>query len=315
MLSAEIKAPALLNEATTVPPYLITSLPLSSTIVKLVVVRLVTEPPSVMLPEDVTVPESVRPLAEPVPATEVTEPPPEPAPMAARKSAAFREETVLSALNRGNVTALGLVMMNRFAPSVVAPKLVRAAAAVVAAEPPLAMGRVPVTPVVSGKPVAFVSVPEVGVPKIGVTRVGLVDRTFAPEPVLVVTPVPPLATGNDPVTPVVKGRPVAFVRVAEVGVPKIGVTNVGLVDKTTLPVPVLVVTPVPPLATGSVPVTPVVSGKPVAFVNVPDVGVPRIGVTNVGLVESTFAPEPVLVVTPVPPEVTGSAAPKVKEDR
>jgi hypothetical protein len=53
---------------------------------------------------------------------------------------------------------------------------------------------------------------------------------------------------------VVKGKPVALVRVADVGVPKIGVTNVGLVDNTTSPVPVLVVTPVPPDATGKVPV-------------------------------------------------------------
>ncbi len=145
MLSAEIRAPALLNEATTVPPYLITSLPLSSTIVKLVVVRLVTEPPSVMLPVDVTVPESVKPLADPVPATEVTEPPPVPAPMAVRKSDALKDETVLSALKRGNVTALGLLIVKRLPPSVVAPKLVRAVAAVVPPEPPLATGSVPVT--------------------------------------------------------------------------------------------------------------------------------------------------------------------------
>ena len=36
------------------------------------------------------------------------------------------------------------------------------------------------------------------------------------------------------------------------GVPNIGVTNVGLVERTTLPVPVLVVTPVPPEATARV---------------------------------------------------------------
>ena len=66
--------------------------------------------------------------------------------------------------------------------------------------------------------------------------------------------VPPFAIGSVPVTPVVKGKPVAFVSVAEVGVPKTGVTNVGLVDKTTLPEPVLLVTPVPPDATGKVPV-------------------------------------------------------------
>lgn len=36
----------------------------------------------------------------------------------------------------------------------------------------------------------------------------------------VAVPVPPLATGNNPVTPVVKGKPVALVKVAEDGVPK-----------------------------------------------------------------------------------------------
>ena len=66
--------------------------------------------------------------------------------------------------------------------------------------------------------------------------------------------VPPFAIGSVPVTPVVKGKPVPFVSVTDVGVPKIGVTNVGLVDKTTLPEPVLLVTPVPPEATGKVPV-------------------------------------------------------------
>ena len=61
--------------------------------------------------------------------------------------------------------------------------------------------------------------------------------------------------------------PVIFVPTKVDGVPKLGVVNVGEVDKTTLPVPVLVVVPVPPLATGSVPekleaVTPV---KPAPF--------------------------------------------------
>ena len=62
---------------------------------------------------------------------------------------------------------------------------------------------------------------------------------------------------------------------------------------------------VPPFAIGSVPVTPLVKGKPVAFVSVTDVGVPKTGVTNVGLVDSTLFPEPVLLVTPVPPDATG----------
>ena len=36
--------------------------------------------------------------------------------------------------------------------------------------------------------------PEVGVPRIGVTKVGEVDNTLLPDPVDVVTPVPPLST-------------------------------------------------------------------------------------------------------------------------
>jgi hypothetical protein len=86
-------------------------------------------------------------------------------------------------------------------------------------------------------------------------------------------------------------------------------------------------TPVPPLAEANVPelmleafvvsvvadvakpVTPA-AGKPVQFVNVPLVGVPRIGVTSVGLVDKTLLPEPVLVVTPVPPDVTANVADK-----
>ncbi len=129
--------------------------------------------------------------------------------------------------------------------------------------------------------------------------------------------VPPfkLATGRFPVTPVDNGKPVQLVSVPEVGVPKTGVTSVGEVDKTLLPDPVDVVTPVPPLATGSVPVTPVVSGSPVALVNTAADGVPRAGVTSVGELDSTLLPEPVEVVTPVPPEVTGRADPSVKDVR
>jgi hypothetical protein len=107
-------------------------------------------PPSVRLPELVTVPLSVMPLTEPVPPTEVTVPTVllVPAPMAVRKSAAESALIVLFALNRGNVTVEGLVRVNRFPPTVVAPRFVRAVAVVVAPVPPLATGRVPVTPVV-----------------------------------------------------------------------------------------------------------------------------------------------------------------------
>jgi hypothetical protein len=153
--------------------------------------------------------------------------------------------------------------------------------------------------------------PDVGVPSTGVTSVGLLESTVLPEPVEVVTPVPPLATGKVPVTPVVKGKPVALVSVPDVGVPSIGVTSVGLLERTLLPEPVEVVTPVPPLATGSVPVTPVVKGKPVALVSVADVGVPSMGVTSVGLLERTLLPEPVEAVTPVPPLATPSTPVKL----
>jgi hypothetical protein len=53
------------------------------------------------------------------------------------------------------------------------------------------------------------------------------------------------------------------------------------------------VVPVPPLATGRVPVTPVVNGRPVALVNAAYEGVPILGVTKAGLVANTNEPEPV----------------------
>src|SRR5580692_1535162 len=52
--------------------------------------------------------------------------------------------------------------------------------------PPFATGRMPVTPIVSGKPVTFVITPEAGVPSAGVTRVGEVDITTLPVPVVAV---------------------------------------------------------------------------------------------------------------------------------
>ena len=56
--------------------------------------------------------------------------------------------------------------------------------------------------------------------------------------VKVFAPVPPLATGKVPVTPVVNGRPVALVNAAYEGVPILGVTKAGLVANTSEPVPV-----------------------------------------------------------------------------
>jgi hypothetical protein len=51
----------------------------------------------------------------------------------------------------------------------------------------------------------------------------------------VVALVPPLAIGSTPVTPVVRGRPVALVRTTDEGVPRAGVTNVGELEKTSAP--------------------------------------------------------------------------------
>ena len=89
-------------------------------------------------------------------------------------------------------------------------------------------------------------------------------------------PVPPLIvpTKVEPVDADSCGN-VQLVNVPLEGVPSIGVTKVGDVFNTTLPVPVLVVTPVPPLATGSVPVMPVVKGSPVTLVATNAAGVPR----------------------------------------
>ena len=79
----------------------------------------------------------IVPPVKPVPvATLVTVPDPVPAPIAVRKSAADNAETVLSALNLGKVIALGLVIVNRLPPRVVAPRLVRPVAATNPVAPP-----------------------------------------------------------------------------------------------------------------------------------------------------------------------------------
>lgn len=66
-------------------------------------------------------------------------------PIALKNEAADKEVIELSALNLGNVTALGLARVNILAPIVVAPKLVRAPEAVVDPVPPLATATVPDT--------------------------------------------------------------------------------------------------------------------------------------------------------------------------
>ena len=56
----------------------------------------------------------------------------------------------------------------------------------------------------------------------------------------VVAPVPPLATVRVPVVPPSIGKPVALVKVRVEGVPRLGVTRIGEVARTTSPVPVQV---------------------------------------------------------------------------
>jgi hypothetical protein len=95
----------------------------------------------------------------------------------------------------------------------------------------------------------LVRIPELGVPRAGVIRVGEVAKTKAPLPVSSVTAAARLEDDGvakkvatfvpKPETPVLIGRPVALVRVAEDGVPSAGVTRVGDVERTLLPDPVL----------------------------------------------------------------------------
>lgn len=185
--------------------------------------------------------------------------------------------------------------------------------------PPFATGSVPVTPVVSGSPVALVKTATLGVPKSGVVSAGEVPKTKAPVPVSpvtaaarleldgvprnVATPVP------SPDTPVETGRPVALVRTPAEGVPMSGVTSAGDVAKTNAPVPVSPVTAAARFAVDGVPrkvatpvprpLTPELTGSPVAFVRVAADGVPRFGVVSAGLVPNTSAPDPVSSVTAV----------------
>jgi hypothetical protein len=223
----------------------------------------------------------------------------------------------------------------------------------------------PDTPVAIGRPVAFVKVALVGVPRIGVTRVGEVANTADPVPVSSVKAPKRLAELNEPkevalpteVTAPVKlalvvtlpavrpeAVPVMFVPTKADGVPKAGVTRVGLVANTADPVPVSsvnaaskfaelndpkdvalpteVTAPVrlalvttvaalptevtPPVRLAFVVTVPAVKpdAVPVMFVPTSAEGVPNAGVTKVGLFDNTTLPVPVELVTPVPPLAT-----------
>ena len=145
--------------------------------------------------------------------------------------------------------------------------------------------------------------------------VGLALRTTDPVPVEDVTPVPPLATGRVPVTPVVKGKPVALVRTLPAAtVPNTGVTSVGDVAKTSAPVPVSSVTAAARLALDGVakkvatpvprPLIPVETGRPVALVSTAADGVPRSGVVKTGDPVSATDPVPLTAYSPSTPPLS-----------
>jgi hypothetical protein len=164
-------------------------------------------------------------------------------------------------------------------------------------------------------------------PKTGVTKVGLVDKTLLPEPVLVVTPVPPFSTGN-----AVPLKVTARVPLLVTGLPET-LRKVGTVKPTEVTVPTVKVVQVialetPPAEVKTCPLVPAVVGKlkfqvPAAacgkILTTPELlpeiakllalAAPKTGVTKVGLVDKTLLPLPVLVVTPVPPFSTGNAVP------
>ena len=104
----------------------------------------------------------------------------------------------------------------------------------------------PETPVLIGRPVALVRVPDDGVPSTPpLTTNAPADPTLTPRAVK--TPVPA------PVSPVLMGRPVPLVKVIADGVPRFGVVRVGEVLKTATPVPVSSVRMLAKLADVSVP--------------------------------------------------------------
>jgi hypothetical protein len=177
-------------------------------------------------------------------------------------------------------------------------------------------------------PVKLVTTPDEGVPRAGLVKLGLACITkVLPVPVCAVTEV---ALPDEVIGPVrfalvvtleaVKAVavPVMFVPTNADGVPSAGVTRVGLFDSTTFVVPVEVVTPVPPLATGKVPVTVVTEtaadthAVPLELSTKPEV----LGATEENPVPPELPIMTLLAVTvaePVPPEVTANGVPRVSE--
>ena len=157
-------------------------------------------------------------------------------------------------------------------------------------------------------------------------------------PEAVVWPVPPEPTANVPasvtapvvdvegVRPVVPAENDATVLAVVASVPVVGSVTavvpvtVNVVAKApdvvrfppSVSVFVPLLTPVPPFAAGRIPVTPVVSGNPVAFVSTKADGVPKAGVVSVGLLLITTDPAvPVIVYSPTVPALSNNTRPDV----
>ena len=132
-----------------------------------------------------------------------------------------------------------------------APNAVNAAAAVVAPVPPLVIGNVPVM-AATGKLLALVKSMADGTPKSGVVNTGLVKVLLVKVSVPANVAKVPVTAGNvmvaEPETagativaePVLGDAPAKATLVAE-ATPNVGVTNVGEVENTTVPVPVSLV--------------------------------------------------------------------------
>jgi len=192
--------------------------------------------------------------------------------------------------------------------------------------------------VVNGSPVRFVATPEVGVPNKGVTSVGDVANTLAPVPVSSVSAAAKFADVKEPndaalptdvIIPVrlalvvtlpevnPDAVPVILVPTKALGVPKAGVTSVGLVANTSEPEPVSsvieaakfaldgvpknVATPVPK---DVIPVPPLATGKAVpeyVMARVPEdvIGLPAM-LKMLGTVAATLVTEPAPAAAHVP---------------
>ena len=190
--------------------------------------------------------------------------------------------------------------------SAVAVKVVTVATAgVVAPTVPLML--------IEAVPVKLVTTPLAGVPRAGVTSVGEVANTREPEPVSSVTAEARFAEvgvarkvatfAPRPLTPVEIGKPVAFVKVTEEGVPSAGVTSVGEVARTLLPVPVLVTLTTFLLASNAKAVEAVRPDKVVVPLTVKLVNTPAPEMLAILMKSEPFqaqtAASPLMMVTPV----------------